>query len=51
MKHFIACILLLALSSGIGAQTAAIPISKHKFIVIAHRGDHVDVPENTIAAF
>ena len=51
MKHFIACLLLSVLSFNIKAQSIALPISKHKFIVIAHRGDHVDVPENTIAAF
>lgn len=28
-----------------------LPVIKHSFIVIAHRGDHVSVPENTIAAF
>jgi glycerophosphoryl diester phosphodiesterase len=33
------------------AQMAALPVAKHKFIVIAHRGDHVLVPENTIAAY
>jgi glycerophosphoryl diester phosphodiesterase len=27
------------------------PVSKHKFIVIAHRGDHVIYPENTLAAY
>lgn len=28
-----------------------LPASKNKFIVIAHRGDHTRVPENTIEAF
>lgn len=28
-----------------------IPISKHAFIVIAHRGNHENAPENTILAF
>jgi len=28
-----------------------IPISKHSFIVIAHRGNHENAPENTILAF
>ena len=27
------------------------PASKHKFIVAAHRGDHVIYPENTLAAY
>ena len=29
----------------------AVPVAKHKFIVIAHRGDHVIYPENTIEAY
>lgn len=35
------------------AQTvqAPLPVSKNKFVVIAHRGDHTKVPENTIEAF
>lgn len=28
-----------------------VPVSKHKHIVIAHRGDHVLLPENTLAAY
>ncbi len=32
------------------AQTAQLPAHKHPFTVIAHRGDHLLVPENTIAA-
>lgn len=31
------------------AQT--LPVQKHRFTVICHRGDHVLVPENTIAAY
>lgn len=30
---------------------AVLPFSKNKLVVIAHRGNHVDVPENTIASF
>jgi glycerophosphoryl diester phosphodiesterase len=33
------------------AQKISIPVARHKFIVIAHRGDHVLVPENTLAAY
>jgi glycerophosphoryl diester phosphodiesterase len=51
MKTIISMMFLLALSAGLHAQTATIPKMKHKFIVIAHRGDHTDVPENTLAAF
>lgn len=34
------------------AQQAAtpLPVTKHKFVVVAHRGNHVNVPENTVAA-
>ncbi|MFT3822659.1 MAG: glycerophosphodiester phosphodiesterase family protein [Chitinophagaceae bacterium] len=28
-----------------------LPVAKHKTIIVAHRGDHVTVPENTIASF
>jgi len=38
-------------SAHINAQSANLPAARHKFIVIAHRGDHTEVPENTIAAF
>jgi glycerophosphoryl diester phosphodiesterase len=33
------------------SQNAKLPEAKHAFIVIAHRGDHVEAPENTIAAY
>lgn len=33
------------------AQTVSLPSSKHHFIVIAHRGDHTNAPENTLAAY
>ncbi len=35
------------------AQTTKLPLVRHhhKFIVIAHRGDHTNAPENTIAAY
>ena len=33
------------------AQVNPPPLSKHKFIVVAHRGDHVIYPENTLAAY
>jgi glycerophosphoryl diester phosphodiesterase len=31
--------------------TTQLPLSKHTFIVVAHRGDHTAAPENTLAAF
>ena len=37
---------------GLGGYTPnPLPLSKHKFIVIAHRGDHVIYPENTLEAY
>jgi len=50
MKTVALFTLLLICHFQINAQMA-LPESKHKFIVIAHRGDHVEVPENTIASF
>ena len=43
----------LLISQNLIAQhvLAPLPTSQHKFIVVAHRGDHVDAPENTIAAY
>jgi glycerophosphoryl diester phosphodiesterase len=51
MKNTIAFLFLFACATKTNAQAAALPESKHKFIVIAHRGDHVEAPENTIAAY
>lgn len=49
MKSLIFRILLLGLPSVIFAQSKVVfPKTNHPFIVIAHRGFHVDVPENTI---
>lgn len=44
--------LLVALISKIMAQSLpGLPVARHPVIVIAHRGDHVEVPENTLAAY
>ncbi len=51
MKNITAFLFLFAFVTKTNAQIAPLPESKHKFIVIAHRGDHVEAPENTIAAF
>lgn len=49
MKSLIFKILLLVIPSVVFAQSKTIfPKVANKFIVIAHRGFHVDVPENTI---
>jgi glycerophosphoryl diester phosphodiesterase len=35
-----------------GAQSLApMPVRKHPFIVVAHRGDHTQAPENTLPAY
>lgn len=43
-------ILLFISISAKSQQQIALPQSKNKIVVIAHRGNHVNVPENTIAA-
>jgi glycerophosphoryl diester phosphodiesterase len=50
MKQVVLYVLLVMCCINAGAQTT-LPESRHPFIVIAHRGDHVEAPENTIAAF
>jgi glycerophosphoryl diester phosphodiesterase len=32
------------------STTSPLPVTKNKFVVVAHRGNHVNVPENTVAA-
>lgn len=49
-------VLLLVVFAGLSVSSysqrrAALPVSRHKIIVIAHRGDHTEVPENTLAAY
>jgi glycerophosphoryl diester phosphodiesterase len=51
MKINIACLFVVVCNIHLYAQQAIVPEGKHKFIVIAHRGDHVEVPENTLAAY
>ena len=50
MKFFfvINCMLCLFIQSEAAAQKAKLPVCKHSFIVIAHRGDHTQAPENTL---
>ena len=42
---------LLFLSFAGFSQTTSLPVTKHRCIVIAHRGDHTNAPENTLAAY
>lgn len=32
-------------------QPAPLPVTPHQLVVIAHRGSHINVPENTLAAY
>ncbi|MCE7043057.1 glycerophosphodiester phosphodiesterase family protein [Dyadobacter sp. CY312] len=45
------CLLMCLAVHAVGQSQIALPESKNKLVVIAHRGNHVDVPENTIASF
>lgn len=54
MRHsrFYLCMVLIFFSSNTAmAQISRLPILKHKTIVVAHRGDHTEAPENTLTAF
>jgi glycerophosphoryl diester phosphodiesterase len=52
MRSIFSLILLLVHFTIQAQQTPApLPISKNKFIVIAHRGNHIAAPENTLKAF
>jgi len=51
MKGTILFVILMIAITGSHAQKVSLPLARHKFIVIAHRGDHVLVPENTLAAY
>ncbi len=42
---------LLLYNAGISQTVAVLPLAKHSFIVIAHRGDHTRAPENTLQAY
>lgn len=48
-------IIILSLLAPVFAEaqntSTKLPKSRHKFIVIAHRGDHTAAPENTLAAY
>lgn len=49
---FIFCLLTMSFAfSQISWQPNVVPKSRHHFIVIAHRGDHENYPENTLAAY
>jgi glycerophosphoryl diester phosphodiesterase len=45
------CICFLSFAFCVQSQTVHLPHTKHKLVIIAHRGNHVAVPENTIASY
>ena len=53
MKNHLAllCALHLCGSYPVIGQTPHLPSAKHQFTVIAHRGNHVNTPENTLLAY
>lgn len=52
MKQILIAFCLLAGAEFVAAQgRAPLPMTLHKVTVIAHRGDHTQVPENTLAAY
>jgi len=57
MKKLMLLLLVIAAALRLNAQTQnadqfnPVPKLKHKFIIIAHRGDHTFYPENTIEAY
>ncbi len=51
MKNFLLPLLGLFLTSASDAQRSFFPELNNKIVVIAHRGNHQHVPENTLASF
>lgn len=51
MRLVILTTALLSLAVSDNWRPNPAPVSKHKFIISAHRGDHVIYPENTLAAY
>lgn len=51
MKHITGFVILLSAFLRDNYVPNPTPALRHKFIVVAHRGDHVVYPENTLAAY
>lgn len=51
MKHLLLTSVISLLSLIAYCQPNPVPKPRHSYIVIAHRGDHVIYPENTLAAY
>ncbi|KQS32637.1 glycerophosphodiester phosphodiesterase family protein [Dyadobacter sp. Leaf189] len=49
-KRLIILFAILGITARANAQPAHLPQSKNKTVVIAHRGNHMEVPENTVAS-
>lgn len=50
LRNRVLLFFVISLASFAKSSSQHLPESKHKIVVIAHRGNHVSVPENTIAA-
>jgi glycerophosphoryl diester phosphodiesterase len=50
-KNLIQVFAFLCLWTAQHIQAQNLPVTKHKLVVIAHRGNHVNAPENTLAAY
>lgn len=44
-------LIILVIVSALSVSAQPLPLSKNKIVVIAHRGNHRSVPENTLAAY
>lgn len=53
MRIYLFCIgaMILFSAGKVSAQIIPLPSTDHQHVIIAHRGNHVDVPENTLAAY
>jgi glycerophosphoryl diester phosphodiesterase len=51
MRKFVVLIIICFAGINANAQHNPAPAARHRFIVVAHRGDHVIYPENTLAAY
>jgi glycerophosphoryl diester phosphodiesterase len=51
MRSIFISLLLFSAFFKANAQHNPVPVPKNRFTVIAHRGDHVKYPENTLAAY
>lgn len=50
-KHLAYLLLSFSFFGASFGQQAKLPPQKHKLVVIAHRGDHTEAPENTLTAY